>query len=66
MPRRFHQLDVFTAIPLKGNPLAVVHDAQGLDDATMTGPRLVPALARDLQAMAPFMDYLCAALDLEF
>jgi PhzF family phenazine biosynthesis protein len=35
MPRRFHQLDVFTAIPLKGNPLAVVHDAQGLDDATM-------------------------------
>ncbi len=39
---------------------------RGLDDATMTGPRLVPALARDLQAMAPFMDYLCAALDLEF
>ena len=35
MPHRFHQLDVFTAIPLKGNPLAVVHDAQGLDDATM-------------------------------
>jgi len=35
MTRRFHQLDVFTATPLKGNPLAVVHDAQGLDDATM-------------------------------
>jgi len=35
MIRRFHQLDVFTATPLKGNPLAVVHDAQGLDDATM-------------------------------
>lgn len=35
MQRRFHQLDVFTATPLKGNPLAVVHDAQGLDDATM-------------------------------
>jgi PhzF family phenazine biosynthesis protein len=32
---RFHQLDVFSAVPLKGNPLAVVHDAQGLDDATM-------------------------------
>ncbi len=32
---RFHQLDVFTATPLKGNPLAVVHDAQGLDDATL-------------------------------
>lgn len=35
MKRRFHQLDVFTAVPLKGNPLAVVHDAQGLSDETM-------------------------------
>jgi len=33
--RRFTQLDVFTAVPLKGNPLAVVHDAQGLSDAQM-------------------------------
>lgn len=32
MTRRFHQLDVFTAVPLKGNPLAVVHDAAGLAD----------------------------------
>jgi PhzF family phenazine biosynthesis protein len=30
--RRFTQLDVFTATPLLGNPLAVVHDAQGLGD----------------------------------
>ena len=37
-----------------------------IDDATMTGPRLLPVLARDLQGLAPFMDYLCAALDLEF
>ncbi|MDP2711947.1 MAG: PhzF family phenazine biosynthesis protein [Solirubrobacteraceae bacterium] len=28
-------LDVFTATPLTGNQLAVVHDADGLDDATM-------------------------------
>ena len=35
MQRRFHQLDVFSAVPLKGNPLAVVHAAQGLSDATM-------------------------------
>jgi len=35
MLRRFHQLDVFSAVPLKGNPLAVVHAAQGLSDATM-------------------------------
>ncbi len=35
MSRLFHQLDVFTDTPLKGNPLAVVHDAGGLDAATM-------------------------------
>lgn len=33
--RRFHQLDVFSSVPLKGNPLAVVHAGQGLSDATM-------------------------------
>ncbi|MFZ7094842.1 DUF2461 domain-containing protein [Luteimonas dalianensis] len=37
-----------------------------LDDDVVTGPRLRQALARDLKATAPFMDYLCAALDLEF
>ena len=35
MKRHFHQLDVFSAVPLLGNPLAVVHAAQGLDDDTM-------------------------------
>ncbi len=35
MQRRFHQLDVFSARPLKGNPLAVVHGADGLADSTM-------------------------------
>ncbi len=33
--RRFSQLDVFTAVPLRGNPLAVVHDAVGLTDHQM-------------------------------
>jgi len=33
--RDFRQVDVFTATALKGNPLAVVHGADGLDDATM-------------------------------
>jgi PhzF family phenazine biosynthesis protein len=33
--RRFDQVDVFSAVPLKGNPLAVVHDAAGLADAEM-------------------------------
>ncbi len=31
----FTQVDVFTDTPLLGNPLAVVHDAQGLSDAQM-------------------------------
>ncbi len=35
MPRRFFTLDVFTASPLAGNPLAVVLDALGLGDAGM-------------------------------
>ncbi|RDS85670.1 PhzF family phenazine biosynthesis protein [Dyella psychrodurans] len=33
--RRFMQLDVFSRQPLKGNPLAVVIDGDGLDDDTM-------------------------------
>jgi len=35
MKRRFDQLDVFSAEGLSGNPLAVVHDAEGLDDKRM-------------------------------
>ncbi|MFO1271340.1 MAG: PhzF family phenazine biosynthesis protein [Rubrivivax sp.] len=35
MKRRFHQVDVFSAVALKGNPLAVVHAAEGVDDTTM-------------------------------
>lgn len=37
-----------------------------LDDDTMTGPKLRQAIAADLVALGPFVDYLCAALDLEF
>jgi uncharacterized protein (DUF2461 family) len=32
----------------------------------MTGPRLRQTIAADLVTLAPFVDYLCAALDLEF
>ena len=39
---------------------------RALDDATMTGPRLRRTVEADLAALAPFIDYLCAALDLEF
>jgi PhzF family phenazine biosynthesis protein len=34
-PLRFTQVDVFTELPLKGNPVAVVHDADALSDAQM-------------------------------
>ena len=34
-PRRFVQLDVFASRLFEGNPLAVVVDAEGLDEATM-------------------------------
>ncbi len=35
MSRNFHVLDVFTDTPFEGNPLAVVLDSHGLDDAAM-------------------------------
>lgn len=39
---------------------------RALDNETVTGTRLRQVLAADLAALAPFVDYLCAALDLEF
>lgn len=35
LPRRFKQIDVFTQQPFRGNPLAVVLDADGLTDEQM-------------------------------
>jgi PhzF family phenazine biosynthesis protein len=35
MRRRFSQIDVFTTEPFAGNPVAVVHDADGLTDEEM-------------------------------
>ena len=35
MTRRFAQIDVFSRQPTRGNPLAVVVDADGLDDETL-------------------------------
>jgi len=37
-----------------------------LTDTIMTGKRLRQTLSRDFVQLAPFMDYLCAALELEF
>ncbi len=72
MKRRFHQLDVFSAVPLLGNPLAVVHNAAGLSDETMAAfarwtnlsettfllPPTAPADGSDaLAALAALADY---------
>src|SRR3954465_10153094 len=35
MSREFRQVDVFTTTPYLGNPVAVVHDAEGLDTEEM-------------------------------
>lgn len=35
LPRRFAQIDVFSSEPCRGNPVAVVLDSDGLDDAAM-------------------------------
>jgi uncharacterized protein (DUF2461 family) len=37
-----------------------------LGDDAMTAPRLLATLRTDLETLAPFVDYLCASLDLEF
>lgn len=39
---------------------------RALDDDVVTGPRLLKVLEADIKALAPFTDYLCASLDLEF
>jgi uncharacterized protein (TIGR02453 family) len=62
--------------PPRGYPADFVHlddlrrrnhvAIRAIDDTTMTGPRLLSTLRRDLQGLGPFVDYLCAALDLEF
>lgn len=62
MPRGFPD-DVEFAHDLRRKNFVAV---RSIGDATMTGPRLRSVLETDLARLAPFVDYLCAALDLEF
>jgi uncharacterized protein (TIGR02453 family) len=39
---------------------------RALDDAQVTGPRLLKIVGDNFAGMAPLVDYLCAGLDLEF
>ena len=51
--RRFKQVDVFTSVPLKGNPLAVVLNADGLSDAQMHALARWTNLSETTFALAP-------------
>jgi PhzF family phenazine biosynthesis protein len=56
----FSQVDVFTDQPLKGNPLAVVHDADGLSDEQMQAFAIWTNLSETtflLQPTDPAADY---------
>ena len=45
--RRFQQVDVFTEVPTRGNPVAVVVDGDGLDDGQMRAFAAWTNLSRD-------------------
>ncbi len=62
MPRGFPQEFEFADDLRRRNFVAI----RPLEDGLFTGPELLRSLGRDLAGMALFMDYLCAALDLEF
>ena len=49
-------LDVFTARPLTGNGLAVVHDADGVDDATMLAFARETRLSETTFVQSPTVD----------
>jgi len=51
--RRFKQVDVFTCVPFKGNPLAVVLNADGLTDAQMHAVARWTNLSETTFALAP-------------
>ncbi|MES2319029.1 MAG: PhzF family phenazine biosynthesis protein [Pseudomonadota bacterium] len=51
--RRFKQVDVFTSVPLRGNPLAVVLNADGLSDAQMHALARWTNLSETTFALAP-------------
>ena len=53
LARRFKQVDVFTRVPLKGNPLAVVLNADGMTDAEMHALARWTNLSETTFALAP-------------
>jgi uncharacterized protein (TIGR02453 family) len=74
--RRFELTGESLVRPPRGYPAeqALIDDLKrkdfvagaGLEDEVVLGPRLRQAVASGFVGMAPMVDYLCAALDLEF
>jgi trans-2,3-dihydro-3-hydroxyanthranilate isomerase len=54
--RQYTLLDVFTSTRLQGNPLAVVHDADGIGDATMLAFARETRLSETSFVQAPTVD----------
>lgn len=52
-PRRFKQVDVFTSVPFKGNPLAVVLGADGMSEQQMHAIARWTNLSETTFALAP-------------
>ncbi|MGK5006136.1 PhzF family phenazine biosynthesis protein [Janthinobacterium sp. LB2P70] len=52
-PRPFKQVDVFSSVPFLGNPLAVVLEADGLDDAQMQAIARWTGLSETTFVLAP-------------
>jgi len=64
----FHQVDVFSDLPLKGNPLALVVDADELSDETMASLANWTNLSETaflLKPTVPGADYRVRTLPLE-
>lgn len=74
--RQFDLDDTSLVRPPRGYPAdhALIEDLKrknfvathAIDDAVALGPQLLPAVVAGLRGCAPLIDYLCAALDLEF
>ncbi|MDT9593370.1 PhzF family phenazine biosynthesis protein [Nocardioides zeae] len=63
MARSFSQVDVFAPRPLTGNPVAVVHAADDLDDATMAAFARWTNLSETTFLLAPTSEGLAAGAD---
>lgn len=63
MRRAFRQVDVFTAEPFRGNPVAVVLDGEGMDDAALRAFAAWTNLSETTFVLSPTPDGAAAGAD---